>query len=57
MSTHMWHAYVIAKQQCVKSGLAQLSLTEAFTRSPADRERVTVIRAEGPVFCAVLDLW
>jgi enoyl-CoA hydratase/carnithine racemase len=38
-------------------GLAQLSLTEAFTRSPADRVRVTVIRAEGPVFCAGLDLW
>ncbi|TAJ73763.1 MAG: hypothetical protein EPO51_04655 [Phenylobacterium sp.] len=32
------------------------SLTEAFTGPPAARERVTVIRAEGPVFCAGLDL-
>ncbi len=32
------------------------SLTDAFTGPPAARERVTVIRAEGPVFCAGLDL-
>ena len=32
------------------------ALTEAFARGPAEPERVTVIRAEGPVFCAGLDL-
>lgn len=31
-------------------------LTEAFAGPPALRERLTVIRAEGPVFCAGLDL-
>ena len=31
-------------------------LTEAFAKSPPASERVTVIRAEGPVFCAGLDL-
>jgi enoyl-CoA hydratase/carnithine racemase len=31
-------------------------LTAAFASPPADQERVTVIRAEGPVFCAGLDL-
>src|SRR6516162_2672253 len=32
------------------------ALTEAFQAAPAADERVTVIRAEGPVFCAGLDL-
>jgi enoyl-CoA hydratase/carnithine racemase len=32
------------------------ALTEAFTAPPADDARVVVIRAEGPVFCAGLDL-
>lgn len=32
------------------------ALTEAFTAAPADGERVTVIRAEGKVFCAGLEL-
>ena len=32
------------------------SLSEAFAVSPPDAERVTVIRAAGPVFCAGLDL-
>ncbi|TAL32793.1 MAG: enoyl-CoA hydratase [Phenylobacterium sp.] len=31
-------------------------LTEAFARQPDATERVTVIRAEGPVFCSGLDL-
>jgi len=31
-------------------------LTEAFARQPDAAERVTVIRAEGPVFCSGLDL-
>jgi len=31
-------------------------LREAFVATPAESERVTVIRAEGPVFCAGLDL-
>jgi len=33
-----------------------VALTEAFQAPPAAEERVTVIRAEGPVFCAGLDL-
>lgn len=32
------------------------ALTEAFRREPPPEERVTVLRAEGPVFCAGLDL-
>jgi enoyl-CoA hydratase/carnithine racemase len=32
------------------------TLTEAFTREPDPEERVTVLRAEGPVFCAGVDL-
>jgi enoyl-CoA hydratase/carnithine racemase len=32
------------------------ALTDAFARPPQADERVTVIRAEGPVFCAGLDL-
>ena len=32
------------------------ALTQAFTAAPGADERVTVIRAEGPVFCAGLDL-
>jgi enoyl-CoA hydratase/carnithine racemase len=32
------------------------ALTTAFTAAPAADERVTVVRAEGPVFCAGLDL-
>jgi len=32
------------------------ALTQAFTQAPANDERVAVIRAEGPVFCAGLDL-
>ena len=32
------------------------ALTEAFQATPAPEERVTVIRAEGPAFCAGLDL-
>lgn len=32
------------------------ALTEAFHAQPTPEERVTVIRAEGPVFCAGLDL-
>jgi enoyl-CoA hydratase/carnithine racemase len=32
------------------------ALTEAFSGPPADDERVSIIRAEGPVFCAGLDL-
>jgi enoyl-CoA hydratase/carnithine racemase len=32
------------------------ALTEAFAAAPAAEERVTVIRAEGAVFCAGLDL-
>jgi enoyl-CoA hydratase/carnithine racemase len=32
------------------------ALTEAFAEPPPADERVTVIRAEGPVFCAGLDL-
>src|SRR6185369_1689852 len=32
------------------------ALTAAFKVAPAPEERVTVIRAEGPVFCAGLDL-
>jgi enoyl-CoA hydratase/carnithine racemase len=32
------------------------ALTQAFTAPPAAEARVTVIRAEGPVFCAGLDL-
>jgi enoyl-CoA hydratase/carnithine racemase len=31
-------------------------LTQAFSATPPGEERVTVIRAEGPVFCAGLDL-
>jgi enoyl-CoA hydratase/carnithine racemase len=31
-------------------------LTQAFVAAPPESERVTVIRAEGPVFCAGLDL-
>src|SRR5438477_246780 len=31
-------------------------LTDAFSAPPAPAERVSVIRAEGPVFCAGLDL-
>ena len=31
-------------------------LREAFVASPPASERVTVVRAEGPVFCAGLDL-
>ena len=32
------------------------ALTRAFAAEPPETERVTVIRAEGPVFCAGLDL-
>lgn len=32
------------------------TLTDAFTREPDPRERVTVLRAQGPVFCAGVDL-
>ena len=32
------------------------ALTQAFTAPPADDERVVVVRAEGKVFCAGLDL-
>jgi enoyl-CoA hydratase/carnithine racemase len=32
------------------------ALTQAFAAAPPEKERVTVIRAEGPVFCAGLDL-
>lgn len=32
------------------------ALEKAFTASPAETERLTVIRAEGPVFCAGMDL-
>ncbi len=32
------------------------ALTRGFTAAPGANERVTVIRAEGPVFCAGLDL-
>jgi len=32
------------------------ALTAAFARPPPPEERVTVVRAEGPVFCAGLDL-
>ena len=32
------------------------ALTKAFSAAPPGEERVTVIRAEGPVFCAGLDL-
>lgn len=32
------------------------ALTQAFAAAPSDDERVTVIRAEGPVFCSGLDL-
>jgi len=33
-----------------------IALTQAFTATPAPDERLVVIRAEGPVFCAGLDL-
>ena len=33
-----------------------IALTQAFTETPAADARVVVIRAEGPVFCAGLDL-
>ena len=33
-----------------------IALTQAFTATPGPDERVVVIRAEGPVFCAGLDL-
>lgn len=33
-----------------------IALTQLFTETPGDDERVVVIRAEGPVFCAGLDL-
>ena len=33
-----------------------IALTQAFTQSPSPDERVVAIRAEGPVFCAGLDL-
>ncbi|HUZ13416.1 MAG TPA: enoyl-CoA hydratase/isomerase family protein [Caulobacteraceae bacterium] len=33
-----------------------IALTEAFTATPANEERLSIIRAEGPVFCAGLDL-
>ncbi|MEX2555149.1 MAG: enoyl-CoA hydratase/isomerase family protein [Actinomycetota bacterium] len=32
------------------------TLTDAFTREPKSQERVTVLRAEGPVFCSGVDL-
>ena len=32
------------------------ALTDAFRAAPPADERVTVIRAEGPAFCAGLDL-
>jgi enoyl-CoA hydratase/carnithine racemase len=33
-----------------------IALTQAFTQAPGPDERAVVIRAEGPVFCAGLDL-
>ncbi len=43
------------KRNALDAGMLA-SLTEAFTRPPVAGERVTVIRAEGPAFCAGLDL-
>lgn len=43
------------KRNALDAGMLA-SLTEAFARPPVAGERVTVIRAEGPAFCAGLDL-
>jgi enoyl-CoA hydratase/carnithine racemase len=43
------------KRNALDAGML-VALTKAFKAEPPDHERVTVIRAEGPVFCAGLDL-
>jgi enoyl-CoA hydratase/carnithine racemase len=43
------------KRNALDAGMLA-ALTEAFTASPPADERVTVVRAEGPVFCSGLDL-
>jgi enoyl-CoA hydratase/carnithine racemase len=43
------------KRNALDAGML-VALTRAFRAEPPDDERVTVIRAEGPVFCAGLDL-
>jgi enoyl-CoA hydratase/carnithine racemase len=44
-----------AKRNALNTAMLN-GLHEAFASQPSDEERVAVIRAEGPVFCAGLDL-
>ena len=44
-----------AKRNALNAAMLN-GLHEAFVSEPSDEERVAVIRAEGPVFCAGLDL-
>jgi len=44
-----------AKRNALNAAMLN-GLREAFGSQPSDEERVAVIRAEGPVFCAGLDL-
>lgn len=44
-----------AKRNALNAGMLA-GLLEAFSAPPGDEERVAVVRAQGPVFCAGLDL-
>ena len=45
----------VEKRNALDAGMLE-GLTAAFRQTPPVEERVTVIRAEGPVFCSGLDL-